>query len=371
MRLQAVDLDNDAPNPLRDGEALTLRLAGQAEFALEPRTTALFELEGVVALNDGFNDGRGRRPNRPFIPDPEGLEINRAQISTERWDGTRITLGRQRIALDDWRFIGEFPFRQNHQSIDALRIETRRLGPGSLDAGYFNRVQRPLGRDNPGGRFEGDSVFANYTLSSPIGRVTAFHYRFDIETGPQGVLRHVFSNRVTGARLFGRRQSGDLGVSWEASYAHQTDHDDNPIDYAADYGMGEIKLETLRGALTFRAERLGADNGQGFQTPLASLHKFQGLADQFLRTPGDGVDDLSVAASAELGDLGVLRDVRVLARHHWFSAAETSQDYGRELDLTLGAKIGDVGLSLEFADYSARGFATDKQVISISTAIGF
>ena len=41
-------------------------------------------------------------------------------------------------------------------------------------------------------------------------------------------------------------------------------------------------------------EVLGADNGVGFATPLATGHKFQGWADKFLTTPGDGIEDVYI-----------------------------------------------------------------------------
>jgi len=97
-------------------------LAGEIDL---PRDTIfLAEVEGNIGLIDDFNDGTRNETGLPFIPDPDGFELNRLAIVSEAVDGVRVTAGRQRIALDDWRFIGAFPFRQNDQTFDAIRFET-------------------------------------------------------------------------------------------------------------------------------------------------------------------------------------------------------------------------------------------------------
>jgi len=39
---------------------------------------------------------------------------------------------------------------------------------------------------------------------------------------------------------------------------------------------------------------------QAFQTPLATLHAFQGWADKFLATPADGIEDLYVSIATKI-----------------------------------------------------------------------
>ena len=53
-----------------------------------------------------------------MVPDPRGTELNRFQITNTSLPGTRTTLGRQRIVLDDSRFVGNVGFRQNEQTFD-------------------------------------------------------------------------------------------------------------------------------------------------------------------------------------------------------------------------------------------------------------
>lgn len=369
VRLRYQSLNRDDFN--EDGQALTLRFRGNIEADIFDKTSALIEIEGNTALIDEFNDGTGNRPLFPVIPDPAGLELNRLQIISEIVPKTRITAGRQRLALDDWRFIGAFPFRQNDQTIDAMRIETTALGPGILDIGYFNKVHRPLGPDNIGGVFDGDSFFINYNLATVLGRVSVFHYALELETGPLGPLRHIGSSQTTGIRVFGRRDAEPVSVVWQGSYARQSNYSDNPNIYAADYGLAELSLKPADFTLKLRVEKLGSDNGQSLQTPLASLHRFQGFSDQFLRTPPDGVRDYSAFLQYDFGSFGPIKDVKSFVRHHWFHADTDGRNYGRELNLSLKAKVNKVGLALEYANYKAETFSSDTQALFLTTEFSF
>ena len=354
-----------------EGEALTLRFQLAGEIDLPRDTIFLAEVEGNIGLIDDFNDGTRNETGLPFIPDPDGFELNRLAIVSEAVDGVRVTAGRQRIALDDWRFIGAFPFRQNDQTFDAIRFETSSFGPGTLDVGYIGRVLRPLGDDNPGGRFTGDSVFANYNLATPLGRLTAYHYRLDIETGSQGSNSHDFSNRVTGGRLFGRRHWEDFGLVWDFAYARQVDHAENPNDFETDYFLAELTVEPGSSGITLRAETLGSGDNQGFQTPLGSLHRFQGLSDQFLRTPDAGVRDISLLARHDFSSVGIFESVRVFARHHWFHADSNAAKYGTEWNASISAQYENVVFSLEYADYAADTFSVDTRSLFLTTQFRF
>ena len=367
LRYQGLERDDFTEN----GEALTLRFVGTFEADIFDKTSFLAEIEGVTALIDDYDDGTAAQPLLPLIPDPEGLELNRLQIITEVIPQTRLTLGRQRLALDDWRFIGAFPFRQNNQTFEAARLETTAFGPGILDIGYFNKVRRPLGEDNIAGVFTGDSFFANYNLATAIGRVSVFHYATELETGPIGPLRHISSSQTTGARVLGRRDWANLTLVWEGSYARQSDYSDNPNDYAANYGLAEVTVKPANFELKFRGEILGSDNGQAVQTPLASLHGFQGFADQFLTTPDDGVRDYSAKLQYNFGQIGPFTDVKSFARYHWFEADTDGRNYGRELNLSLKARVNKTGFALEYADYKAETFSSDTKALFLTTEISF
>ena len=84
-------------------------------------------------------------------------------------------------------------------------------------------------------------------------------------------------------------------LAYALSYARQSDFHRNPNAYAADYWLVDLGLNVSAWRLGLGYEVLGADRGlpfTSFQTPLATLHKFQGWADKFTVTPPNGIQDL-------------------------------------------------------------------------------
>ena len=71
--------------------------------------------------------------------------------------------------------------------------------------------------------------------------------------------------------------------------------------------------------------RVGVADGQ-FNTPLATLHKFNGWADKFLVTPADGLEDLYIGLGGKRGAVSVIGAV------HDFDSNSRSIDYGTEVD---------------------------------------
>ena len=65
----------------------------------------------------------------------------------------------------------------------------------------------------------------------------------------------------------------------------QSEAGDSELDYDANYYLAELGAGYKGVTGTLGYEVLAADDGVGFQTPYATLHKFQGWADQFLAKP--------------------------------------------------------------------------------------
>ena len=78
---------------------------------------------------------------------------------------------------------------------------------------------------------------------------------------------------------------------WTLEAAHQRDHANNPLHFSHAYWLLEPAL-TVRD-ITARAgwEHLGGNGRHALQTPLATLHAFNGWADKFLVTPVNGLED--------------------------------------------------------------------------------
>lgn len=366
LRYHTVDQEAFPDNSI----ALSLRVKAGVEFNIFQNSSVLLELEGSENFIERFNDTLNGKISRPIIGDPASIELNRFQLQTQLSPQTRVTLGRQKIALDNWRFIGHWPFRQNEQTFDAARLETK-IGSGLLDAAYIGRVQRQFGNDSPVGEFEGQSTIINYGHPVPFGRLSAFYYGLDLETGETGNRISNLSSATAGLRVNGRYKWENWGLNWDGSIAQQTDFADNPNDFAALFASSQLNLEFDNFEFGLKGELLGSDNGQAVQTPLAALHRTQGLADVFLITPDDGLRDYSISAGYNLRNYAMLEDIQFKVSHHWFESDAFDRKYGQEIDFSLSAKWKNLRFGLEYADYNADTFSSDTQVLILSTEFNF
>ncbi len=122
--------------------------------------------------------------------------------------------------------------------------------------------------------------------------------------------------------------------------------------------MGEIGA-ILRGfVLQVGQEQLGGSGGPGeaFQTPLATLHSFNGWADKFLTTPDDGLNDSYVSLETTLAK------VKCQIVWHSFNADQGSDHYGDEFDAAVSYPLRkELVVGMKYADYDADDFATDTR----------
>lgn len=352
LRYETVDQDNGTDT----ADALTYRFRVGFETGKAYDTSFLIEFDHIDDLIDDFNSTINGKTEFAVVADPNATELNRLQLTNTSLPDTKTTLGRQRIILDDSRFVGNVGWRQNEQTFDAVRFQNTSIGDLSVDVTYLNQANRIFGDDSPVGRWEGDSYLVNASHPTPLGKLTGFGYFIDVDNAG-GVL----SSQTIGARLAGSREVGPGKLSYALSYATQEDFGSSNLDYNADYYL----LEGTYAANGFSAglgyEVLGGDDQRGFQTPFATLHKFQGWADVFLATPNGGVQDFYAKGGFAPGDVGPFSGVRFLAVYHDFSAETGGGDYGSEIDLLATAKWKKFGLTLKYADYSADDGAVGRQ----------
>lgn len=352
LRYETVDQDGIAES----ADALTYRFRAGFETGEIADTKFLIEFDHVEDIVDDFNSTINGKTGFPVVADPNVTELNRLQLTNTSIPDTKVTLGRQRIILDDSRFVGNVGWRQNEQTFDGLRVQNTSFGDLSIDVSYVNQINRIFGDDSPIGVWEGDNFIINASHPTPIGKLTGFAYLLDIENAGG-----IFSSQTIGARLNGSQKLGDGKFSYAASYAKQDDYGDSPFDYSADYIFAEGTFAQNGFSAGVGYEVLGGDTERGFQTPLATLHKFQGWADKFLATPTTGVEDLYVKAGYAPGNVGPFKGTKFLAIYHDLSAETGGADYGSEINLLATAKWKKLGLTLKFADYNADEFATDTK----------
>jgi len=75
--------------------------------------------------------------------------LNRLQVAYSGLPDTVVTVGRQRINLDNQRFVGAVAFRQNEQTFDALRVANTSVKGLSLSYAFVNQVNRFFGNESP------------------------------------------------------------------------------------------------------------------------------------------------------------------------------------------------------------------------------
>lgn len=337
-----------------EAEALTLRTRFGWETGAWHGLKALIEAEDVRAAGD-YNDGVPPVEPYPAIGDPEVTEINRAQLTWTPSSAATVTVGRQRLNIDDQRFVGASGWRQDEQTFDAVRGDFK-LGKLAVTGAWVGQVNRVFGEALD---WESDSWLARASYPvSDLFTPAAFVYALDFDAAPAS------SSLTAGVRANGKTAVGPLGISYAAAYARQTEHGSNPgafdLDYAAAELAGTYGLFTVKGAY----ELLEGDGVRAFQTPLATLHAFQGWADVFLTTPASGLEDRNVTLSFKQPSAGPLKNLELTARHHDFEAERTGAPLGEELDLMAAAGLTrNLSAVVKYADYEgAPGFAGRRKV---------
>ena len=356
-----------------EADALTVRLRAGAEARLGP-LSLLAEGEGTVAAIDDYNafafplaNESQRRPQFAVVADPQNVELNRLQLQYKLPRGT-VTLGRQRINLDDQRWVGSIGWRQNEQTFDALRGEAR-LGPVALDLTYAISQRTIFGEDaGPRTAFDGDFVFAG--LSSKLGPVQGKLFAYLLDYDEDFLLAN--SSQTFGGILSGSLPLGTkTRLSLRASYARQSDYGRNPFDYAADYWAFEGGTTLAGFTIAAGWEQLGSDRGRAVQTPMATLHKFNGWADLFLTTPAAGLEDAYVSIGRKFDGLKALPGLNASLAFHRFDSAAGNIEYGSEWDASIGFRIRRVAILAKYADYDARGFGIDTRKLWLQAEWAF
>lgn len=362
VRLRYEDVDQEGlVDPT--AEALTARVRAGVE-AKAGTISALVEGQGTLAVVGDYYDGLHGAATRPLVADPENAALYRAQLQYKTKPLT-LTAGRQRIALDDERFVGAVNFRQNGQTFDAVRAEITAISKLKLDATYAWSRRTIWGVEGTGARQQavsGDFVFANAAFASPVGTFSAFAYLVDEDEPAVNGFR--LASQTFGARLAGARPLGKGKLAYQLSYARQSDYHRNPADYEADYYLADAMLDLSGVKLGAGYEVLGAADGvalTSFQTPLATGFKFQGWADRFLTTPPDGVRDFYASVGYGWKAWGPLSAINLQAAYHRFESDRLVRHYGDEIDLLVSAKFRKTTIALRYADYDADAFATDTR----------
>jgi hypothetical protein len=295
LRYRYEFVDQDSPGTPEDAKASTLRLRLGYTTGLYYGLFAMAELEGIWVIgSEQYKSTANGLTQYPVVADPEGEELNQGFLGYRPLDTMTFKLGRQRIKLDNDRFIGNVGWRQNEQTYDAFSGWFDCSDEFALFAGFIGNTNRVFGEDHPDlGRAELnlDAPVLNISCVLPLGKLTGY---------------------------------GDF------------------LEFV-ELGVG-IEAVTLKAGY----ELLGGDGVYAFETPLATGHSFNGWADQFLVTPLAGQEDIHVSAAA------TLKRIDLLGVYHSFAPDTGSGDYGMELDLQITRGFGKMySVGAKYAGYSA------------------
>lgn len=379
LRYRYEHVYQDGPPPVNhDANASTLRVNLGYKTGEYKKIRGFVEGQAIFHLGeDRFNDMVNGRTSYPTVVDPDIIELNQSWLSWSGISGVELKLGRQVLNLDNQRFIGSVDWRQNDQTFDAVigsySDASRRL---QLQYGYIWNVNRIFGNDYPLGDLETIShiLRSSYQFSTLLN-VVAYGYWLDFDRLPSS------SSRTIGLRTTGKAIITEaLSFNYEAEYALQEDFASNPLSYSEGYNHLSIALAYKGIAAGLGRELLGGNNTIAFQTPLATLHKFNGWSDKFLATPATGLKDRYASLGYKFGeDKGLLAKTELAGIYHDFSG-DSVGDYGHELNVSL-SKVFEYSSStvfktavvtFKYADYTAKDAPyTDTQKVWLQLSTGF
>lgn len=351
-----------AAQKLENANASTLRTSVGFQSAPLHKFNLGLNLEHVMPVgNKDFNDASNDLSDSATVVDPSGIELDQAYVGYRHNSSTDFKVGRQYLSYRKapfHRFIGTVLWRQNWQTQDALSVVNTSFTDTTIHYAYTWKVDRIFGNDAPEplSHFDSNSHLINLKYSGlAAGNLEAYAYLLDFDNAS------AFSTQTFGLRFDGKRKYNEtLSALYAAEYAYQFDYANNPNSIKSDYltfeigGKFEFIQAQLSATLKFTYEKLAGDGGADrFVTILGTNHAFQGWADRFLVTPGDGIEDLIGTAVIKH------KEITLIVAYHQLGSDNLNYDYGNETDILLSSNFGKkVTLGLKYSDYdSDRNFS--------------
>ena len=350
-RYESVDVENDTR---MNANAYTARftlglettLLGINGLTMKVDGTTVQTLGGTKYDSDalsGLGDARYE-----VVADAEQTRFTQGYLQY-KMGATTAKVGRQLVNLDNQRFIGSVDWRQMPQSLDTVSVANTSIPGLNLYGAYVYSYDAIFDRRTQ----DSKSLILNasYKVSDML-KITAYDYMLSLEnfSGIPTSTSTNFAADTYGLSLTGDVPAGAVKISYHGEYAKQTDSTfkttttNVEAQNNASYYNLEATASMMGVSLGAGQEFLsGAATGDGktkFQTPLATLHKFNGTADMFLATPSGGLVDTYYTLGYNGGTLG-----SALGTYHSFEtdvAMGGNTDLGSELDLQYSNAIPGV-----------------------------
>jgi len=299
------------------------------------------------------------------VADPQQQEMNQFWLTYRGVPDTLIKGGRQRIELDNERFIGNNDWRQMEQTFDSILMSNHSIENLTVNFIYIGQVQTVIS--------------SLQKINMPI---LNFSYRFGRYSALTGYAYWLadYENAANSTQTYGVRIHGDprlkydIQLSYDVGYSNQASYKNNPASYGLD--RYNILLGATYAGVTLKSgmEQLDGNGTYAFQTPLGSNHDRQGWADRFILTPTTGVRDIQ--ATLDKSFYGV----KFMFAYHYFSSSSGNGEYGDEYDFLISKRFGEhYQLLAKYAYYNAdnssaatnAGVDQDTQKIWVQGSVSF
>lgn len=349
-RFESVAQDNTAE------DALASTLKTRVTYT----TGAISGFSGTIEFDDVSNflldsdyNAFGSNPEYSVVADAVGTDTNQAFVQYAG-GGFTVKYGRQRILLDNQRYVGGVGWRQQEQTFDAI---TGMYKNGGLKITLAHIENRNFINN---ARFDVDDNLVNVQYKiNDAAVLTGYGYFLSGENPDEGDLPEqdtigfAFTGKAAGFTYRAELAAQETDA-YEAGYSH----------LAGTYQWGPVKLGIGQ-------EVIGADvedsiSSGEFNFRYGTNHAFQGWADALLfGAGGNGVIDTYASIAGKAGPVTLAGFVR------GYSAFEGDEDLGSEVNFVAKGKAGPVGLLLKYANYSADDFGVDTQKIWFQTTLKF
>ena len=368
VRYEHVEVDGPLAAPITEDEADAFTARARLGYTTGKwnELDGQLEFEGLTSIGntEHYNSIENGQSQYPVVADADVNEINQAWLRYSGLPKTQIKYGRQRILLDNQRFVGNVGWRQNEMTYDAALLTSTFIPRTTFTYAFLNNVnsfksfnfapagQPPQIDDN----LDIKAHLANAQVAVIDKKlvVTAYGYLLDFDEIPPGApaARLLADTRTIGARIAGAIPVQAFTVGYALEYADQQEYEDSTDIVDAAYSLIEASLGYGKFKGTVGYEVLEGDGTTySFQTPLSTAHAHGGWADQFLITPVGGLERTYLSATATLGKAGLT------AVYHQFESESDNLDYGDEIDLLASYAVMDnFVLYAKYADYHADDF---------------
>ncbi|MBS1766989.1 MAG: hypothetical protein JST05_06255 [Acidobacteria bacterium] len=268
---------------------------------------ATLDFANVTAIGpERYNSGLNGQTQYALVQDPGQTQVLQGYL-----EGYGFKVGRQVLSFDNQRFVGPGAWSQMPKTFTAALFENRTWIPDTeFTAGHLFSIHTSLGKNR---KLDGNFARLRWSPKAWIA-VTPFWYGIGEPTAPTTSYQHL-----------GLRADGAFHwLTYEASVAQQRPYLDGAVARRM-YRMGAVGAKGEAWSARYVEERLEG----GFQTPLSSLHGFYGWSDRIGTTPAAGLVDRYLQGAVKLWQLN--GEVQL----HRFTAEQTNQLYGRELDASV------------------------------------